>query len=279
MIAFGFLIRNIQQENHFNPGKREILLRKIGHEILLQSGDSSSRVLPVRKFAGEKYELRFERQFSFEPDSLVAIVRKSLTQTPGKPDYIVNVKDCSGTSIVYGYVVSQQQKNDIIPCRGRKQPSDCYIISIEFNDFHFEIKEYAAGGLLFAIVILFPFILFLHRKEKKPYAAILKTVHNSVYIGSILFDTEKKCLIVGNETIPLTAKENKLLRIFAQNQNQIVDRARLQKEIWEDDGIIVGRSLDVFISKLRKKLESDPSVQLINIHGKGYKLQIDQQSE
>ena len=276
MIAFGFLIRNIQQESHFNPEKREILLRKIGHEILLQSGDSSSRVLPVRKFAGEKYELRFEKHFSFEPDSLVAIVRKSLTQTPGKPDYIVNVKDCSGTSIVYGYVVSQQAKNDIIPCRGRKQPSDCYVISIEFNDSHFEIKEYAAGGLLFVIMVLFPFILFFHRKEKKPDLPILKT--NSVYIGSILFDTEKKCLIVKNEIIPLTAKENKLLRIFAQSQNQIVGRARLQKEIWEDDGVIVGRSLDVFISKLRKKLESDPSVQLINIHGKGYKLQIDQQA-
>jgi DNA-binding response OmpR family regulator len=49
----------------------------------------------------------------------------------------------------------------------------------------------------------------------------------------------------------------------------------LQKEIWEDEGIIVGRSLDVFISKLRKKLENDSAVKLVNIHGKGYKLEID----
>lgn len=277
MIAFGLLIRNIQQENNFNPGKREILLRKIGHEILLQSGDSSSRVLPVRKLANEKYELQFEKKFAFEPDSLITIVRRSLTQTPEKPDYIVNVKDCSGTAIVYGYVVSQQKKNDIIPCRGRKQPLDCYIISIQFNDSHFEIKEYAAGGLLFAIILLCPFIIFHYRNKKKSQTQLLNTVSHSVPIGSILFDMEKKCLVVKNETIPLTAKENKLLRIFAQSPNQIIDRAKLQKEIWEDDGIIVGRSLDVFISKLRKKLESDTSVQLINIHGKGYKLQIDQQ--
>jgi DNA-binding response OmpR family regulator len=65
-----------------------------------------------------------------------------------------------------------------------------------------------------------------------------------------------------------------LLYIFASAPNEIIDRNRLQKEIWEDEGIIVGRSLDVFISKLRKKLENDSTVRLVNIHGKGYKLEI-----
>ena len=51
-------------------------------------------------------------------------------------------------------------------------------------------------------------------------------------------------------------------------------RNRLQKEIWEDEAIIVGRSLDVFISKLRRKLENDSTVKVVNIHGKGYKLEI-----
>jgi DNA-binding response OmpR family regulator len=73
---------------------------------------------------------------------------------------------------------------------------------------------------------------------------------------------------------PLTIKEAKLLSIFAANLNQIVDRNRLQKEVWEDEGVIVGRSLDMFISKLRKKLEQDPNVKLTNIHGKGYKLEV-----
>jgi DNA-binding response OmpR family regulator len=72
----------------------------------------------------------------------------------------------------------------------------------------------------------------------------------------------------------LTAKENKLLLIFARSPNAVIERTRLQKEIWEDEGVIVGRSLDMFISKLRKKLETDPSIQLINIHGKGYRLEV-----
>jgi len=56
--------------------------------------------------------------------------------------------------------------------------------------------------------------------------------------------------------------------------NEISNRKQLQKEVWEDDGVLVGRSLDVFISKLRKKLEADPAVRIINIHGKGYKLEV-----
>ncbi|MEN0056487.1 MAG: helix-turn-helix domain-containing protein [Mucilaginibacter sp.] len=57
--------------------------------------------------------------------------------------------------------------------------------------------------------------------------------------------------------------------MFAQAPNEIIDRNRLQKEVWEDEGVIVGLSLDTFISKLRKKLENDPSVKLVSIHGKG----------
>jgi DNA-binding response OmpR family regulator len=81
-------------------------------------------------------------------------------------------------------------------------------------------------------------------------------------------------LVFETEKIPLTIKEVKLLQIFANNLNQIVDRNQLQKEVWEDEGIIVGRSLDVFISKIRKKLDMDPQVKLTNIHGKGYKLEV-----
>jgi DNA-binding response OmpR family regulator len=56
--------------------------------------------------------------------------------------------------------------------------------------------------------------------------------------------------------------------------NEVIERSRLQKEIWEDEGVIVGRSLDMFISKLRKKLEPDPNISIVVIRGKGYKLEI-----
>ena len=278
-VAFCFLVRNIQQEEQYNLSKREIRLREIGHEILLHSGDSTSRILPVEKVGVEKYRLRFEKRFTFEPESLVRIVKRSLASNSEDADYIVNVKECSGTAVVYGYSISAQQKNDIIPCGGRKQPTDCYMVTIQFQESGFGIKKYAAAGSLLAIVILFPVIVFNYRSKRKSAAGTPKKSTDAVYIGSILFDKNKKCLIASSVTINLTVKETRLLSIFAESPNQIINRSRLQKEIWEDDGIIVGRSLDVFISKLRKKLEIDAAVQLINIHGKGYKLQIGQHEE
>ena len=79
---------------------------------------------------------------------------------------------------------------------------------------------------------------------------------------------------MAEKEIKLSSKECELLKIFCENKNNIVKRELLIKEVWENNGVVVGRSLDTFISKLRKKLEGDSSVNLINIHGVGYKLEI-----
>jgi len=93
-------------------------------------------------------------------------------------------------------------------------------------------------------------------------------------LGSMLFDERDRKLIIDGKTIDLTETETRVLHIFASSPNMIIERSRLQKEIWEDKGVIVGRSLDMFISKLRKKLEPDPNISIVVIRGKGYKLEI-----
>ena len=79
---------------------------------------------------------------------------------------------------------------------------------------------------------------------------------------------------MNEKTIDLTGTETRLLLIFAQSPNETIERSRLQKELWEDEGVIVGRSLDMFISKLRKKLELDPNIKIVVVRAKGYKLEI-----
>jgi DNA-binding response OmpR family regulator len=93
-------------------------------------------------------------------------------------------------------------------------------------------------------------------------------------LGSLSFDAEARKLMINGETIDLTKTETRVLRIFALSPNEAIERNRLQKEIWEDEGVIVGRSLDMFISKLRKKLEFDPNIKIVVLRGKGYKLEI-----
>ena len=80
--------------------------------------------------------------------------------------------------------------------------------------------------------------------------------------------------MMNEKTIDLTGTETRLLLIFAQSPNETIERSRLQKELWEDEGVIVGRSLDMFISKLRKKLELDPNIKIVVVRAKGYKLEI-----
>lgn len=267
--AFGFT-----RNDDFSLAKQHILLRKIGHEILLHSGDSTSRVLPVKEITANEYQLRFENEFTFQTDSLVKIIRRSLEKDHLADDYIVNVLNCSGQEILFGYAIFQNEQNNIIACSGRKQPRGCYLINIKFQNAGITAvpKGYLIGGLsLFAFIGLLVVRPFRTRKNKMEPAIVEK---DTFRIGSTLFDPANRQIIVSGITTELTPKENKLLRIFAESPNDVIERSRIQKEIWEDEGVIVGRSLDVFISKLRKKLENDQSIQLVNVHGKGYRLQI-----
>jgi DNA-binding response OmpR family regulator len=91
-------------------------------------------------------------------------------------------------------------------------------------------------------------------------------------IGTLVCDFANQQILTGDQVITLTNKETKLLKLFCAHKNKVLDRDSIQKAIWEDEGYFVGRSMDVFISRLRKLLRDDPSVSLINVHGVGYKL-------
>jgi len=92
-------------------------------------------------------------------------------------------------------------------------------------------------------------------------------------VGNFIFFESKGILSLNDETIELSVKEAKALRLLVSNQNEIVGRDLLMKEIWEDDGVVViARNVDVLISKLRKRLSADPSIKIVNVHGKGYKM-------
>lgn len=256
----------------FDLARQEVLLRKIGHELLLQSGDSTSRVLPVKKIAENEYQISFENELSFQPDSLVNTIQRLLAEGPFAHDYVVNVVNCADASIVYGYAISKNKKDDIIACIGRSQPIGCYAVNIQFKPTGIITakNEYFLGGLLFLGFIGFIFLRYVQPRKTSPDSR----KNDMLTLGSMSFDTERRMLKMNGNTVDLTKTETRVLHIFALSPNEAIERSRLQKEIWEDDGVIVGRSLDMFISKLRKKLEFEPNINIVVIRGKGYKLEI-----
>ena len=91
-------------------------------------------------------------------------------------------------------------------------------------------------------------------------------------IGKFTFDSKKQILAIGEKSTKLTTQESVLLALLCAHQNEILQRDFALKSIWIDDNYFNARSMDVYITKLRKHLKDDPSVEIINIHGKGYKL-------
>ena len=91
-------------------------------------------------------------------------------------------------------------------------------------------------------------------------------------IGEYTFDTKKQTLQFKDDISRLTTKEGELLKLLCHNQNKILDRNFALKTIWLDDNYFNARSMDVYITKLRKYLKKDASIEIINVHGKGFKL-------
>ena len=263
---------SMEGNDDFDIARREVLLRRIGDELLTQSGDLTSRVLPVKKIAENEYQIRFEKDLTFLPDSLVNTTRRLLAKDPLARDYVVDVLNSGNSSVAYGYAISKNKKNDIIACMGRKQPKASYMINIKFKPAGINT---AKNGYLLGSLPFLAFVGFIFLRSIKPKNALPKGQVTEVFtFGSALFDEQKRQLVINKKTINLTGTETRLLRIFALSPNETIERSRLQKEIWEDEGVIVGRSLDMFISKLRKKLEPDPNINIVVVRGKGYKLEI-----
>ena len=98
------------------------------------------------------------------------------------------------------------------------------------------------------------------------------TSGGSYTLGNFTFDPLKQILTHENESIKLTTKESELLDILYRHRNEILERNYALKAIWIDDNYFNARSMDVYISRLRKYLSKDPALKILNVHGKGYKL-------
>lgn len=268
-----------QEDQHI-----EVSLRMIGHQLLLNSGDSTSRVLPIRNEEG-RYRIQFESEFEFVPDELVQTVNQVILDANLSQGYFVEVEECETTEVVYSYEMSRSDSKDNVSCVGREQPKGCYSLLITFiEDQELDIssdtidqnqpekpekgkKQVKYSLLSFIGVVAFGAIFFIWRRRQKS----LIDPH-LIALGKFKFDRRNAELIMEQQKIELTGKEADLLLLLYNNVNSTVEREVILSRVWGDEGDYVGRTLDVFISKLRKKLESDPTVKIVNIRGVGYKL-------
>jgi two-component system OmpR family response regulator len=155
----------------------------------------------------------------------------------------------TNTDIPIIFLTAKSQKEDVL--EGFKAGGDDYIP-----------KPFSMEELLYRIEAI------LRRTSKQGKFNSQKEFK----IGEYVFDSEKQILKLEDNIQKLTTKETDLLKLLCVNKNTILDRNFALKTIWIDDNYFNARSMDVYIAKLRKYLKDDPTVEIINIHGKGFKL-------
>ncbi|MEO1031535.1 MAG: winged helix-turn-helix domain-containing protein [Bacteroidota bacterium] len=250
----------------------KIALRDAGNKLLLSQNDSTSLILPVKKLHFNKFQLAFNTPLTFEPEVLVEHLEKSLRASKLPEHYIVEVIQCTDLEVAYSYQMSAVLESTIIPCNGRYLPKACYLIEVDFFKRVKPNSEHAFTiGLLVALLLITIALLWIRKTYIKPS---IQAPNNYEAIGSFRFYPEQNKLIKEAEEIALSKKECELLALFVERPNEVIKRDELTKKVWEDNGVFVGRSLDTYISKLRKKLKSDTSIKLTNVHGVGYKLEL-----
>ena len=268
----------------------ETALRMIGHRILLASGDSSGLVLPIRRKA-QVYAISTTNPFSLEPDTLVKVISEVLANGGINGNYLVEVVDKGRPSaVVYSFVKRGNREHDLIPCSGRMLPSASYEIRISFSEWANSLIFWSEGlgsdsgskkrinGLVFAIFLCIIFfiasgVFYFHSKHKKR-TPMQPSDSRLLALGALQFDASRRILFNSKEKINLTDREADLLLILVHRINEPITREEMLREVWGDEGHYIGRTLDVFISRLRKKLESEPGLQIVTIRGMGYKLEL-----
>jgi hypothetical protein len=237
-----------------------LALRKAADRMLRASGDSTSRIPAFERLQGNVWSVRIESGFSYKdwPSAL----QSSLDQHGIRNSYRVSVRRCLDNFIDLGYQQADLADSLPVPCSGREYPDGCHYLEVVFQENN------TVPGACALILILLALLAALTPVR------VRASDTRWMQLGNSRLDYAGQMLMCGGKSQSLTFREAKLLQLFAENPDQLMEREFIINRIWADEGVLVGRSLDVFVSRLRKKLADDPSVAIVAVHGVGYKLEV-----
>ncbi len=271
--AFGILPNGI---NISTEKKLKVALRAVGHELLLCQGDKSSVVLPIIQDSNV-FRVSLSNHIAFNPDDLITITNQVLTEYGIHKNYLVEVIHCDSKDITHSFIGSTLYSDLEAPCIDRRIDLGCYeILWSDITDQSNNNKSlnneneyrYAIIGLL---MICLGCILFIFSRLKRKIE-LKQSPINILQLADATIDEKSMTISSGKNMIKLSHKEYELFILLFNNENKIVSRKEILMKVWDDEGDYVGRTLDVFISRLRKKLQSISAIQIDNVRGVGYKM-------
>ena len=259
--------------------KVNLALRRTAHHLLIEKGDSTSRIPAVQHPNDATFLIRLEHPFDY--GRLPAILQQSLAVHQIKDNYDVAVLDCTNGEVQLGYNLLDVTEKNEVPCGGRDQKRGCYNLQLTFNTSVSNQQKATGAWWAWAVgFLLFGGAYIVWQKSDRKTNVALPSEETQdapdtlISIGQLSFNTTNQSVNVAGTTYPLTYREAKLLHLFVRHPNQLLTRDFILKSVWEDEGIIVGRSADVFVSRLRKLLQPDPAIRIVAVHGVGYRLEV-----
>jgi hypothetical protein len=257
-----------------------LALRRTAHQLLRAAGDSTSRIPAVEQVGEQSWRLRLAHNLNY--NSLPALLQAALELHNIHTPYDVAVLDCTGSTLQLGYHIEDLAQPNAppmtdVPCTGRELSSDCYYIKLTLLAGSQPNSPMPLMGWFFSAAMALG-LYAIGRRPLKP-AAGAALVSNpepapTLAFGQCSLDVPNQRLSCCSSLHELTFREAKLLHLFAQHPNQVLDRSFIMANVWADEGVLVGRSLDMFVSRLRKMLRNDPSIQLVAVHGVGYRMEV-----
>ncbi|WP_421796006.1 winged helix-turn-helix domain-containing protein [Haliscomenobacter sp.] len=261
---------SVEAPKGLSPEKVNLALRRTADRLLRQSGDHTSRIPAIEQVGTNVWRVSLEQPFRYE--ELPATLQASLDLYGIRQTYDVALRRCVSAIIDLGYHQSDVRK-DTVPCMGREMPTGCHFIEISFLENEDKVWWVDKGALILLALGGLASIWFLGRQKPVQTTPDPVNASEALLFGNSRLDVAAQILSCGDVRQDLTFRETKLLRLFAISPNQVLERDFILQEVWADEGVLVGRSMDMFVSRLRKKLVIDPSVGIVAVHGLGYRLE------
>jgi len=258
-----------------------LALRRTAHHLLREAGDSTSRILPVQRAGPHTFRLRLTQAFDY--DTLPALLQASFRLHRIAEAYDVAVLDCTTGQVQLGYSVTDLMDDKPVPCSGRARRAGCYTLQVTLAPPAAPAPRTHTGWLLAVGGLLVGLLYMSWQRAVAPQTIVsTQTIPaepadvnpDQVHFGNTVLDLGRQTIRTAGTEQNLTYREAKLLRLLVQHANRVLERDAILKAVWEDEGITVGRSVDVFVSRLRKLVQADPTVRIVAVHGVGYRLEV-----
>lgn len=240
---------------------------------LFAAADTMSERATVEKRSSNLYYVTTNSSASSK--EIDTLVQKELSARNLKLDYEIGIYNAEDDSLVYGNYV----KSTTLGTSANMMCEETDSVNKNFAVLFPSRKSYLFSQMdvwfFAAILLIFFSWLYFYLSNYYQKSVIGVSARGSqIKLSNSCLDFHNQSLVVDNETFRLTHKENQILKLLFENPNEVIDRETFLDTIWKKDGFFVARSMDVFISKVRKYLRSDQKIRIENLRSIGYRLHV-----